>query len=162
LRPAFEIRDATLPKDKPELLAFILGSQRFEKVFEPNRRLDEPVAQEHFDVLLAQVQKNRGRMLVAEGDGGQLLGWGVAHTVADDVFVVAEERTFGYISELFVIESMRGKGVGQALIKACESWARSLGLHVLRIGVLAGNERAVAIYQRAGFAPDSMNLRKYL
>ena len=158
----FKIRDAELPQDKPELLEFILELQRFEKVFEPNRRLDEPVAGEYFAVLIGEVRKNSGRILVAEGDGGELLGWGVAYTREDDVYVVAEERRFGYISELFVIEPLRGKGIGQALIKACEAWARSLGLRVLRIGVLAGNKRTATIYDQAGFAPDAMHLRKYL
>ena len=111
---------------------------------------------------MAEVQKKNGRVLVAEGNEGRLLGWGVAFVVEGEIFIVPEERTFGYISELFVIEAMRGQGVGRALIQACEAWARSLGLRVLRIGVLAGNERAAAIYQRAGFAPYAMNLRKYL
>jgi GNAT superfamily N-acetyltransferase len=155
------IRDIRLPDDKAAALSFIMGSQRFEHVVEPNRRLDPAVAEEHFAVLMERVAKDTGRMFVAEEDGSAI-GWGVFIVAQHPAFVVAAERTFGYIDELYVAEDARGRGVGQALIAACEGEARRRSLGQIMLGVLDGNTRAREIYARAGFAPYALELRKYL
>src|SRR5215471_7713516 len=102
------IRDARLPEELPHLQEFIMGTQRFEHAFEPNRRLDATVAAEYFKVLAGQVQASGGRILVAEGEDNALLGWGVVHRDEDDVYVIGEERTCAYIAELYVAEAERG------------------------------------------------------
>jgi GNAT superfamily N-acetyltransferase len=155
------IRDIRLPHDKSAALSFIMGSQRFEHAVEPNRRLDPEVAEEHFAVLTERVAKDSGRIFVAEEDG-RAIGWGVFIVAQHPVFVIADERTFGYIDELYVDEAMRGRGVGQALIAACEGEARRQGLRQILLGVIDGNTRAREIYARAGFAPYALELRKYL
>lgn len=159
---AFRIREAHLPDDRAAFCTFILGSQRYEHELEPDRRLDAPVAEEHLAHLLANVAKHNGKIFVAESDGGERLGWGVAHERESEVFVVENLRLHGYISELFVVEQARGLGVGRALIAACEEWARARGLPVMMIGVLAGNARARQIYETSGFSPYAVELRKLL
>ena len=79
-----------------------------------------------------------------------------------EIYIVAEERTYGYIAELYVVEDMRGRGVGRALIAACEEWARGRGLKVMMIGVLTRNARAHAVYRGAGYDDQVTLLRKYL
>jgi GNAT superfamily N-acetyltransferase len=159
---SFKIREADLATDLPHFLEFILGSQHFEHAFEPNRRLDPRVADEHLVVLLSDVAKGNGVILVAEGEGGAVLGWGVAYEREEPVFVVREQRLHGYISELFVVEAARGTGIGRALIAACEDWARARDLPVMMIGVLAGNTRARRIYQQSDFRPYAIELQKIL
>jgi GNAT superfamily N-acetyltransferase len=156
-----KIRDIRLPDDKPAALSFIMGSQRFEHAVEPNRRLDPAVADEQFAVLMERVASEKGRVFTAEEDS-RAIGWGVFIVVQTPVFVVEAERNSGYIDELFVDEAARGRGVGRALIAACEDEARRLGLKQIMLGVLDGNTRARAIYDRAGFAPYALELRKYL
>jgi GNAT superfamily N-acetyltransferase len=158
---AFAIRDAQWPQDRQAALGFIDGLQRFEKQFEGNRRVDATVAAEFFDVLMGQVADHGGIVRVAES-GGSAAGWAVAWPEMDDVYVVAEERRFVYISELFVAEDMRGAGIGRALIASCEDWAKTQGIGVIQIGVLPGNLRAAEIYARADYAPYATRLRKYL
>jgi GNAT superfamily N-acetyltransferase len=155
----FSIRDAR-PADRPYFLDFIMELQRFEGAFEPNRRLDSPVAEEYLVLLEKDVAKD-GKIFVAEHDGTPV-GWGIVHAREDDIYVLAEERRHAYISELFVNEAMRGSGVGRALIAACEDWARAQKLKVMQIGVLPGNVRAKAIYENAGYSDYAVQLRKYL
>jgi len=158
----FRIREADLSRDKPALLSFIMGSQHFEYAIEPNRRLDEPVAAEHFDKLIAHLKEHGGAMFVAEDNSGALLGWSVVGEIKGEAFVVEEERNFAYIFELFVVEGTRGQGVGRALIAPCEEWARAGNYKSIQIGVLAGNTRAAKIYREAGYADYAIELRKYL
>jgi GNAT superfamily N-acetyltransferase len=154
------IRAARLPDDEPAILSFIWGLQRFENGFEPNRRLDPGFAAEHWADVQAQVQ-TRGALFIAEADG-RPVGWAFVVEEAGDLFVKESERRHGFIAELFVEDAARGQGHGRALIAACEDWARGRGMAVLIIGVLTGNGKAAAVYQRDGFAPYNLFMRKYL
>jgi GNAT superfamily N-acetyltransferase len=157
----FRIRDIALPEEKAAALSFIDGSQRYEHDVEPNRRLDDAVATEHFALLCERMTTNKGRIFVAELDGG-VIGWAVFFVEQHPVFVTEQQRTYGYIAELYVEEHARSHGVGRALIESCETEARRLGLGHIMIGVLAGNTRAADIYARAGYTPYSSELRKSL
>ena len=155
------IRPARLPQDKPAILSFIQGLQVFEHAIERDRRTDAVVAEEFYSEITSRVQKRVGQILIAE-DEGRAVGWAVVYPEENDIYVDAMERTFAYISELFVLEDRRGNGVGRALIAECEKWARDRGIGVMMIGVLSGNARADVIYRRAGFAPYALQLRNYL
>jgi len=158
----FTIRDAQWPLDRQAALGFIMGLQRFEHAIEPDRRLDDAVAEEFFVELMARVKTRQGRVFMADGEAGEALGWAVAYVETNDIYVIAEERRFGYISELYVVEAARSTGVGRALIAVCENWALAQGLKVMVIGVLAANTRAFGIYRRTGYTPYATQLRKYL
>lgn len=155
------IRGAVWPADKAAAISFIDGLQRYEHAVEPNRRTDATVAAEYFDVLMDAVAEHHGIVRIAEADG-RAIGWAVAWHELDDMYVVAEERRFVYISELYVEEAARGTGVGRSLIAACDDWARAEGVVIVKIGVLTRNERAEAVYRAAGFEPYALRLRKYL
>jgi len=159
---SYRIRLAKLPEDKPALLGFIIGMQHFESAIEPDRRVDPDVAEEFYAATTERVAKKNGRILIAESADGKALGWAVACEEENEVYVQADERTYGYVAELYVIEEMRGQGVGRALIEGCEDWARERGLKVMMIGVLVKNPRAHAVYRGAGFADYATMLRKYL
>jgi GNAT superfamily N-acetyltransferase len=155
------IRDAQWPQDREAAKGFIDGSQRFEKAFEPNRRVDGAVAEAFIDELLGEMTKNAGIARIAQVEG-RAVGWVVAWPETGAAFILEEERRSVFISELFVDEAVRGQGIGRALIAICEDWARARGIGILMIGVLARNDRAVGIYTQAGYAPYGMTLRKYI
>ena len=155
------IRDFDLLRDREAALSFIRGSQAYEREVEPNRRVDPEVADEYLPVLLKAVADKEGRIFVAEREG-RVIGWAALVVEDHPLFVIEAERRFGYISELFVEETARGGGAGQALMVACEEEARGRGLGQVVIGVLAQNKRTTEIYARAGYGPYTSELRKYL
>ena len=57
------------------------------------------------------------------------------------------------IHDIVVHADARRQGVGQALLQWAEQRARQLGCCKLTLEVLSNNTRAMATYQRAGFAP---------
>jgi GNAT superfamily N-acetyltransferase len=154
------IRAARLPDDEPAILSFIWGLQKFENAFEPNRRLDLAFATEHWADVRGQAAA-RGAIFIAENDG-HAVGWALVLEESGDLFVAEKERRHGFVAELFVEDSARGRGHGRALIAACEDWTRARSMAVLIIGALSGNDKAAAMYQRGGFAPYNLFLRKYL
>ena len=100
-------------------------------------------------------------MLIAE-DAEKPVGWAFAHDESAEVFVVEPERSHGYLTELFLLPQARGKGLGRALIEACEAWARERGHKLLTVGVLAKNPSANRAYEGAGYAPYWTTMRRYL
>ena len=46
--------------------------------------------------------------------------------------------------------------MGSALLAASEEWARSRGARRLTLNVFESNRRARALYERRGFAPESL------
>ena len=54
-----------------------------------------------------------------------------------------------------------GLGIGRALIEACTACARTAGYAQLELEVVADNERALALYQGAGFVEYGRNPRGF-
>jgi len=57
------------------------------------------------------------------------------------------------VHDIVVRAELRGRGIGQALLRWAEDRARELGCCKLTLEVLSNNTRAMASYQQAGFAP---------
>lgn len=153
------VRPVKLPEDKPVLLDFIVGLQRFEAEFESDRRLDTAYAEDQFTDLMKNL--DTGTIFLAE-DGGRPVGWVMVYETEGKPYVIAEERRQAVICELYVDTSTRGKGAGRALLAACEDWARGRGITVIHIGHLSANARASEVYEKAGYAPYVLLRRKRL
>lgn len=54
---------------------------------------------------------------------------------------------------MWVAPFTRARGVGGALVNAVIEWAREQHASTVALGVLEGNERAIAFYHRHGFIP---------
>lgn len=155
------IREARLPADEPAILSFIDGLQAYEAAFEPDRRRDPDFTVEHWREVQHRCAEKHGILLIAE-DGGKPVGWAFAHDQNAELFVVAPERRHGYLAEIFLMPQARGKGLGRALIAACEDWARGRGHKLLTIGVLARNPGAIRAYEGVGYEPYIVTMRRYL
>ncbi len=63
-----------------------------------------------------------------------------------------KHRPYGWIDEIAVEESLRGGGIGTALMDASEAWAKENGLKMLMLDVWSTNERAIGLYDRKGYS----------
>lgn len=79
--------------------------------------------------------------------------------VLRDYFVGDEH---GHVSVLAVTAAAEGRGVGAALMRAAEAWARERGYKRLTLNVFEGNERARAIYAHLGYRPETLRYVKLL
>ena len=57
------------------------------------------------------------------------------------------------VHDIVVHQTLRGRGIGQAMLAWAETRARDLGCCKLTLEVLSNNVRAMASYQQAGYAP---------
>jgi RimJ/RimL family protein N-acetyltransferase len=63
----------------------------------------------------------------------------------------ADELEFRYLG---VAEQAWGTGVGEALVGACDDWAREVGATALVLSAIAWNAAAMRLYQRLGFSRE--------
>ncbi len=70
---------------------------------------------------------------------------------AGQAVVTAYWNKLAFLWDIRVDESVRGKGVGSALIGACANWARDKGLKGLLAETQAQNPSACRFYQRNAF-----------
>ena len=77
-------------------------------------------------------------------------------------YVPEETRSVGRISDLWVEPEHRGCGIARALIDAAEVRLRGAGLKRVEIYAVAGNAKAVRLYQALGYGPYEVSLAKPL
>ena len=97
----------------------------------------------HFRLDSDEVAEGRGAFVVAFA-GDEPVGCGAVRRIDDDT---------GEIKRMFVVPDRRGLGVGRAVLEALESEARALGLSRLVLETGIRQHAAIALYERAGFAP---------
>lgn len=97
-------------------------------------------------------------LLVAELAGEGPAGVAYAETAVD--YFTGERH--GHLAILVVSAAGEGRGVGRALLAAVEAWSAARGHRFVTLNVFADNARARAVYERAGFAPDTVRYAKLL
>ena len=98
----------------------------------------------------ALLSTDEGTLLVAEEDaGGPPLG------LAAMVGRSAPELG------MLVAEGHRRRGVGDALLDACERWARGIGAREIVLHVFPHNAAAIALYRKHGFQERGVLHRAY-
>jgi GNAT superfamily N-acetyltransferase len=159
-QPRFRIRPYE-ERDFGTVRAMLDGLQEYECTIEANRAHWADRGAAYAEWMLEESAQNQGAVVIAESEGaviGLLTCWRAED--ASDITVVPEARVHLYISELFVAEAWRGRGVAGALLAAAEGHARSIGIAQVTIGSLATNASARRAYAKAGFEDYEILLRK--
>jgi GNAT superfamily N-acetyltransferase len=97
-------------------------------------------------------------VLIAADDCGGRLGFAHLETAID--FFTHERH--GHISTLVVAPAAERQGVGRALLEAAEAWCRGRAYRLLTLNVFERNAPARQLYERAGFAVDTIKYLKLL
>jgi ribosomal protein S18 acetylase RimI-like enzyme len=101
----------------------------------------------HLAVLLA----DPGATLLVARDSGEVVG--TAMVIVYPTTIRFESR----IEDVVVDEAARGRGVGEALVKACIEVARSRGASIVELQTARVREAANRLYERMGFERRDSN-----
>lgn len=63
---------------------------------------------------------------------------------------------------MLVLPEARGQGAGRLLLQTALEWARETDLRKIELEVFVENSRAIALYERAGFAVEGIRRDHYL
>jgi ribosomal protein S18 acetylase RimI-like enzyme len=140
--------------------AFVLGLLERMASFElpPWRTAGEIVAGD-YRPLAAWFNKPRAdeALLIAEIDGRPV---GYSYLVVNTDFFT--QRPHAHLSVLAVAKEAEGRGVGSALIEASTAWAAERGDDRITLNVFDGNQRAQTLYERHGYARETIKYFKSL
>lgn len=71
-------------------------------------------------------------------------------------------RPHGFIYDIVLDETQRGKGYGKQAMLALEEFAKGLGMETLALHVFAHNTAAMKLYKGLGYEVTSQNMTKKL
>lgn len=109
---------------------------------------------------LASLTGEDRAMFLAE-HGGTAIGF-ITVQVMRPTSPLLQPSIFGRIGSIAVLEQLRGHGVGRALMRLAEEWARKNGAGDMRLTVWAFNEQAVGLYQELGYDLRAFEMGKQL
>jgi len=141
------------PGEESAVAALMAGLQDFERGLSDDRPPGEGIGTQHFRYLLQECREKQGRVFVAEQES-ELVGFVVVlveRLDEGDLHVYSRYKSYGEVTDLFVLPAHRGQGIARALLNEAEDYCRSLSLSRLRIQVLARNRDARDFYHRAGY-----------
>src|SRR6266550_423633 len=78
----------------------------------------------------------------------------------DDMLLRNEQRQHALVSDIFVSEAWRRRGVARTLLRAAESEMRKRGCRRIRIRSKAANVAALGCYEAAGYRPYEVTFWK--
>lgn len=110
---------------------------------------DGPLSDEVYDRLIDGLRAHPTTLIYLAYAGGEAVGIATCFVGFSTFYA----RPLVNIHDLGVVPAFRGRGVGRELLGAIEAKARALGCCKITLEVLADNDRARAIYERAGFGP---------
>jgi len=143
---------------------FVPGDERFLLDLAPRLTIGIPVWRDE-QRMLGVVQRwiresiarrgEKAEVFLAVSDEGDALGFA---TVSEESHFTGE--TQAYVGELATVPGGEGRGVGAALVRACETWAKDHGYRILTLHTGANNERALGFYHHLGFEDEDIKLVK--
>ncbi len=100
------------------------------------------------------IRGDEGLALVAEADG---------ETIGNVLVSIERNVVSSHVGTLSIVvaEDWRDVGIGSAMVHAAQAWAAAHGLLKVALAVFPDNERAIAVYERAGFVREGLRHRQY-
>ena len=109
-------------------------------------QLGYPMTAEESSERLSEIAGHADHALFVADAGGRLAAW-----LQVSLPRIFESPRQAEIAGLVVDEEHRGRGIGPALLRAAEGWARERGCSVIRVRSNVVRERAHGFYRREGF-----------
>lgn len=157
----FLVRDAVLPQDQPALIRFMAGLCDLEHALHPGRQTGADGAEAHFHYLVGEISKHRGRMFIAESGNGDAAAMLIC--AVEDFgghYLYPRNRVVGYIHDLWIEPAYRGSELLDLLLTKAEEHFHTIGISVMMISHIVGNDVAAAAYKKRGFQPNEIMMER--
>jgi ribosomal protein S18 acetylase RimI-like enzyme len=156
-RPPVSVRRAS-PEDLPAVLALADELQAPHHAAHPSLFVPAGFPEQHLALWRRALEGPNGVIFLAECEG-RVVGY-VAADMIDETVTLFHPLRLGRVNSIAVAASMRGRGIGRALMAQAETWARVHGAQDLQLVVWAFNEGARRLYEELGYAPRAIVMGK--
>ncbi|WP_028547129.1 GNAT family N-acetyltransferase [Paenibacillus taiwanensis] len=108
-----------------------------------------PEEERLFSLIQMLLQGKEGIQFVAE-QNGELVGFATLYFTYSSI----KAHKIAIMNDLYVVEGLRGAGVGTDLFQACHSYQLSHGYASMIWETASSNNRAQAFYRKMGAVPE--------
>jgi ribosomal protein S18 acetylase RimI-like enzyme len=141
--------------------ACLIELQDFERSLDPRMPSGSEIVDDYVPRMLYRCKQCDGKVLVAEVDS-EVAGFTTILTRVTSEEIEDGDIEYGLVSDLVVASKFRRQGFGRKLLEAAESYAKANEVKWLRIGVLAENHSANALYESLNFKKLYVECEKQL
>ena len=115
------------------------------------------------DKMMKEVRDKNGKVFVALNEN-KIIGFIGGHikSQSEEELMEIKKETPGYISELFIQNKFRGKGIGSDLMNKIEEYFISRECDAIHTSVFSPNKPARSLYNKLGFHEREISLVKEL
>ena len=109
-------------------------------------RVTKEYREKNFEMVLDNVSKNKGKILLYEHKG-KIVGLiiGIINNEEENTFDFEAPKR-GKITDLVVSKNTRNNGIGSILLKTMENYLKSVGCKDILLDVFGYNEKAFSFY----------------
>jgi ribosomal protein S18 acetylase RimI-like enzyme len=148
------------PEHRRDIVSFVAAIQETERALVPQLKPAADIAAQYAEWLLRMTSQHDGTTVMAY-DGNEPIGFACAWVDEDDDMLLDEQfRRHARVSDVFVAEPWRRRGIGRLLLRAIEDEMSRRGCRQMRIMAKADNLAALRCYEAAGFCSYEVTLWK--
>jgi ribosomal protein S18 acetylase RimI-like enzyme len=148
-------------RDAATLREFVIALHDTERALEPRLSPGASMVDDYIAQISAGCAEHDGAIYVAEAES-RIVGFICVYARVPFEDLADPPGEHAYITDVYVHDGWRRRGIAQAMLARAERHARERGASELRIGVLAGNAAARALYRHVGFQARLETLGKML
>ncbi len=141
--------------DLPVLLAFEQGIVAWERPFNPTLKPD-PIS--YYDI--GELIDLESAEVIVAVDGERIIGSGYVRVRQASDYV--QPSQYAFLGFMFVDPEYRGRGVNRLVMDALLDWAKARNLTEVRLQVYSENDSAIRAYEKTGFTPLLLEMRRTL
>lgn len=152
---------AAVPSDLDAVLSLLRELDEAHVALEPSllQPFSEPPRPS--DWLLTRFADPQEACFVAEVSG-RVVGFVWSKAQSPPAIPAFIQKPLQIVGDVVVQASLRGRGIGRALVEHALDWGRARGLTQVQLTVFAQNSAARGFYEKLGFRPLSVVLLKPL
>jgi len=144
------------------VIQYVEAIQEFERIHVPELKLGPEIGSGYASMLIQRVAERNGCMLMARTET-RTVGFGCAWVQSDyDMLLRDDARTHAYVSDIFVEDAWRRRGIALRILSALEMEMHSRGCRRIRICSKATNHVALGCYNAAGYRAYEITFTKDL
>lgn len=146
-RPKIVIRRADTD-DLDAIVSLWMDMMHEHEEFDERVRLSVAADEAYRNYACRHIENPEAPVFVAD-HSGRIIGFCLAYVARS--LPMFRPSSYGFISDLMVMESWRRQGVGRSLLGAVQQWLREQGVRSIQLQVYSRNTAAVAFWSRLGF-----------
>ena len=111
-------------------------------------------------VCMASSISAQGRRPGVTPTPAELSGEWQRHRLALPMSPLVTHEVVAHVEDLALDAEAEGRGLARGLMEAVEAWARGRGRRRVSLNVWAQNRRAIGLYERLGYQPETVHYLK--